>query len=66
MKLLALRICAFRILIDIATLLSKEVVRIYTINLSVVFYMCSVSAGAIPADSLFSYYCDSTLHSAQG
>lgn len=66
MKFLACRICAFKILIDIATLLSKEVVPIYTINLNIVFRMCSVNAVEIGPDSLFNYYCDSTLYSTQG
>lgn len=44
MKFLACRICAFTILIDITTLLSKEVVPTYTINLNVVFRVRSVNA----------------------
>lgn len=52
-------------MIDIATSLSKEVVPTYTINLNVVFRMYSVNAVEIGPDSLFNYYCDSTLHSTQ-
>lgn len=37
MKFLACRIGAFKVLIDIATLLSEEVVPIYNINLNIVF-----------------------------
>jgi hypothetical protein len=66
MKPVAHKICAFRILIDIATLLSKEVVPIYTINLNIVFCMRSVNAIEIAPDSLFNYYCDSTRHSTRG
>lgn len=66
MKFLACRICAFKILIDIATLLSEEVVPIYNINLNIVFCMCSVNAVKIGPGSLFNYCCDSAIHSTQG